>query len=637
MENNSILKDLIITDEDINWAETILPGIKFDECRRNVIKNLESIDIQACPGSGKTTVLVAKLAILAKKWPFQYRGICILSHTNVVREEIQDRIGQTEVGRKLLSYPHFIGTFHSFFDKFLGMPWIKSHGLPIKVIDSDFVLGRRWSQLSYSTKSYLQRKYMNETCCEAIKIPLEFNLKCKNSANTYKNVEQVVLDSYKMGYFTFNEMILFAEQAINSSKGIQFSLQNRFPILLIDEAQDTNEIQWDLIRKLFPERSNGYIRQGYGDINQAIYSSYESSDESVSFPRENSLNIQNSKRFDDSIALIANKLAVNSNNMTGDGKFSYKQKRHTIFLFDKETIEDVIPAYARLILECFSERDLIENERYGCHVIGMVHSIANQQEGEFTKRVSNYWKHYNPNYTNEKPEKLIDYFYIGENKYTKSYDVSVLAEWIAKGLIRYLVMTSSIKYSNSNHVLRTLLNEFPIENQKQVRQEINELLFADIHSLESWEVVVTKIITMLNSNFKINNINGEFMEWKENTWGDEDDIGQQIGPNQYLYIDDESGRTLKLEFGSIHSVKGRTHLATLVLETQWHEANIKSILPWLIGTPGRNGKRNIKRLKCHYVALTRAKGLICIALPKEYISENIKKSLIEIGWNIQEI
>lgn len=75
---------------------------------------MDSVDIQAFPGSGKTTILVAKLAILAKKWTYSNVGICVLSHTNVAREEIEERLGNTEIGRKLLSYPHFIGTEHSF-------------------------------------------------------------------------------------------------------------------------------------------------------------------------------------------------------------------------------------------------------------------------------------------------------------------------------------------------------------------------------------------------------------------------------------------------------------------------------------------------------------------------------------------
>ena len=110
------LTNIEITDEDILWAKDIMGGkIHFDSARADVIKNMESVDIQAFPGSGKTTILVAKLAILAKKWSYSNAGICVLSHTNVAREEIEERLGNTEIGRKLLSYPHFIGTMHSFF------------------------------------------------------------------------------------------------------------------------------------------------------------------------------------------------------------------------------------------------------------------------------------------------------------------------------------------------------------------------------------------------------------------------------------------------------------------------------------------------------------------------------------------
>ena len=63
-------------------AESILPGISFDDCRKEILKNLESVDILCMSGSGKTTLLVAKLAILAKMDIFQ-QGICVLSHTNV--------------------------------------------------------------------------------------------------------------------------------------------------------------------------------------------------------------------------------------------------------------------------------------------------------------------------------------------------------------------------------------------------------------------------------------------------------------------------------------------------------------------------------------------------------------------------
>lgn len=131
--------DIVISDEDIEWVKNIMPDIEFDECRINILKNMSGTDVHACPGSGKTTLLVAKLAILAKKWNEEGRGICVLSHTNVAREEIQERLGTSDIGKKLLSYPHFIGTFQSFIDTFISIPILRSCGIPVNIVDTEFV------------------------------------------------------------------------------------------------------------------------------------------------------------------------------------------------------------------------------------------------------------------------------------------------------------------------------------------------------------------------------------------------------------------------------------------------------------------------------------------------------------------
>ena len=149
------LEQIKITDDDITWVESIM-GFRFNNDRVNIIKNLESIDVQAFPGSGKTTTLIAKLAILARKWPYNNSGICVLSHTNVAREEIEERLGNTDIGRKLLAYPHFIGTLHSFFDTFVALPWIRSKGFCMNMIDSDLVRKSRWYMLPRGTRVYLE-------------------------------------------------------------------------------------------------------------------------------------------------------------------------------------------------------------------------------------------------------------------------------------------------------------------------------------------------------------------------------------------------------------------------------------------------------------------------------------------------
>ena len=90
-----------VTDDDIEWVQSLMGLDEFDEPRRDFLKNLSTVDLSACPGSGKTTLIVAKLAILAQKWPHRTKGICVLSHTNVAREQIEYRLGRTVVGQRV--------------------------------------------------------------------------------------------------------------------------------------------------------------------------------------------------------------------------------------------------------------------------------------------------------------------------------------------------------------------------------------------------------------------------------------------------------------------------------------------------------------------------------------------------------
>ena len=124
---------------------------------------METLDLEACPGSGKTTLLVAKLAILARKWTERRRGFCVLSHTNVARREIENRLGNTAAGQRLLGYPHFIGTIHSFVNEFLALPWLRSQGYPIERIDDEICLLRRWYKLCGTTRRALKGNHYTET------------------------------------------------------------------------------------------------------------------------------------------------------------------------------------------------------------------------------------------------------------------------------------------------------------------------------------------------------------------------------------------------------------------------------------------------------------------------------------------
>ena len=128
-----------ITDQDIIRAEDLLlpVGSKFNDERREFLKCMESCDVIACPGSGKTTALLAKILILSWKMPLENNsGICVLTHTNVAIDEITRRIGSAS--DILFRHPNFFGTIQKFVDSFLCIPaYGTEYGTSLNSIDGE--------------------------------------------------------------------------------------------------------------------------------------------------------------------------------------------------------------------------------------------------------------------------------------------------------------------------------------------------------------------------------------------------------------------------------------------------------------------------------------------------------------------
>lgn len=145
------------TDNEINIAHDILlRGHKpFDENRINIIKNDTSCYVQASPGSGKTTVLLAKLIILANRMPLpDGKGVCVLTHTNVAIDEIKAKLGQK--ADILFRYPNFFGTIQTFLHKFVTTAALQYfYGSQISYVDDDIaqtVLLKKYEKLSRENK-----------------------------------------------------------------------------------------------------------------------------------------------------------------------------------------------------------------------------------------------------------------------------------------------------------------------------------------------------------------------------------------------------------------------------------------------------------------------------------------------------
>lgn len=145
------------TDEEIRIAhDVLLKGKKpFDDQRVSIIKENSSCYVQACPGSGKTTALLAKLIILANKMPLlEGKGVCVLTHTNVAIDEIKAKLGpKADI---LFKYPNFFGTIQTFLHKFVTAAALHYfYGSQITYVDDDVakaVLIKKYSKLVYGNK-----------------------------------------------------------------------------------------------------------------------------------------------------------------------------------------------------------------------------------------------------------------------------------------------------------------------------------------------------------------------------------------------------------------------------------------------------------------------------------------------------
>ena len=149
-----------ITDEEIQAITQNSDFKPLDSERLDFLKNLDSIDVSACPGSGKTTLIIMKLLLLMEKWESTSQGICVLSHTNVAKDEVSTQLERTGINHNLNGKPHFVGTIHSFINQFITYQYLFSMGYPPQQINTNLAYEWRCKKISHQTKVYLEQHHI---------------------------------------------------------------------------------------------------------------------------------------------------------------------------------------------------------------------------------------------------------------------------------------------------------------------------------------------------------------------------------------------------------------------------------------------------------------------------------------------
>ncbi len=644
-----------ITDDDIDWACRVmeLPENAFDQARKEVLLSRQNLDVAACPGSGKTTLLVAKLAILARKWTDRRRGICVLSHTNAAREVIEERLGSTAEGQTLLSYPHYVGTIHGFVDRFLGIPWLKACGFPVTMIDTEVALGRRWWKLPFATRSALENKRsgpgvlkIDATDFSVGDISWGRNGTLDRASATYQNIMASCRQTSEAGYFCYEDPFLWGRELTEVVPETIYSLRDRFPILFVDEAQDNSELQSNILHRVFVDEDAGVVSQRFGDANQAIYHSMNSQDAPTTwvFPDDDlKHDIPDSHRFGQTIANFATPLGVEPQTLTGLGPDQRRviadvDDQHTIFLFDEQAREHVLPAYANHLRSIFDDVALGNGSFVA---VGAKHKKPDNENNK-PNSVCDYWKKYDPEQskTEPRPKTFVGYVQVGRSKLEKDTgrNLHSVVEQIATGLLEAVRQAGGkpLNRQRKSRYIREILTDDheALENYIEFLRRFavdGEELTEQLWNGE-WKDKISAVAVVLFDEDGGYQSPEAFLAWPE----DEENNGDG-GNASTVY---QQGENLpKIRLGSIHSVKGETHTGILILETFNISYSLKAVKRWLLGNIGTEIQRNgqSSRLKVHYVAMTRPTHLLCLAVPEGTFTDEDVSALSGRDWRIARI
>lgn len=600
--------------------------------RANILSCWESVDIPSCPGSGKTTILVTKLAWAIERWKADSEGICVLSHTNVAKEEIKKRL-TTSQSSKLLAYPHFVGTIHEFFNKFLALPWLKEKNIPVRYIDNEmgykkcldaiwFVGDKTKFDKIYKTNFLRQNHIRSERLTNLSWEVDEFGkFQLLDSNTEFLEFQKLLKKSAtNSGYHTHDDMLAFSKKLLFEFKDLPKILSLRFPVVLIDEAQDTNESQSKLLATLF-DPSNSVV-QRFGDKDQQIF---DFGDKAVTdaFPtrHKSQLILSETQRCSSHISNVASRFSLSDFNMVSVVECVDKQHLPHLILFDKSTSNKVISKFAELLVS--NNVDLPKGA-----IIKSVGQIGhvNLDDTKFPHTIC----HYDSTYTKPtstrlgRPKSLYDLIKNTKTLFNENGENYPALNIFFSGMLRLLADELKINYGTP----------YPFRNIAE-QLEAAEMNSNGLNGQDLFDGLLAIYNDTIASDLEHSQIKQRLEELLNRT-------GFKKYNKSFLNVSATQSKEqsevitingIPIELNTIAGIKGETHTATLVLETFFRKHNIEDAIKIMLtgSAKERNNDTTSKRIKHLYVAMTRPTKFLCLALPQNSYLDLCKNPKIK-SW-----
>ncbi|RMR31660.1 UvrD-helicase domain-containing protein [Pseudomonas syringae group genomosp. 3] len=240
----------------------------------------ENVYLKACPGSGKTEVIAAMVSQAILRWARFPAGLAVLTFSNSATDELSRRLSR-HLGESV-TYPHCVSTFDSFLLSQIvaGVASVvtdfpgREGDFRIRVVDNTSnlfltsikVSGQRISacRYDYDLKS---KSFVFDTG------ELTLDKQLNKVEKTKALVEDLVKTKkrlWKAGFATHSDVGMIAIKAFSNKALTDYfkRLARRYPVIFVDECQDLSFAQLRIIKSL---HQLGMRFHFVGDLNQSIY------------------------------------------------------------------------------------------------------------------------------------------------------------------------------------------------------------------------------------------------------------------------------------------------------------------------------------------------------------------------------
>jgi DNA helicase-2/ATP-dependent DNA helicase PcrA len=252
---------------------------ELNDIQREAVVNTEGPTlIIAGPGSGKTRVLTYRIAHLVQNGVTPF-SILALTFTNKAAESMRHRIEKIS-GTNARSL--FMGTFHSVFARILRVEAPRI-GYP-----SNFTIYDTEDSRSL-IKTIIKERNLDDKIYKPNQVQYRISA-CKNALifpDAYKQDPDLLAEDrdarrpetvsiyatycdrcFKSGAMDFDDLLLKTYELLERFPDVLYKYQHKFKYVLIDEFQDTNQLQYEIVRRISDVFQNITV---VGDDAQSIY------------------------------------------------------------------------------------------------------------------------------------------------------------------------------------------------------------------------------------------------------------------------------------------------------------------------------------------------------------------------------